>query len=430
MREGKNIKSEAKRFIALEGVRGLAAITVVLHHFMLAFYPVLIWGPGSLQHTHFEDNIHGTPLALLFAGTFAVAIFFVLSGFVLTIGFFQTKNESVIKKLAVKRYPRLMLPALTITMICLILIKLGFPHYIAEAAKVTGSGWLAGTSWSSNSSFLDALYSGSIGIFTQGASSFDNVLWTMTTEFLGSFIVFGFVLLFGKSQFRWISYIGVTVITFNTWFLPFILGMALADLYSIGYLGRIKKTRWSVGALAGAAFLGAYPMVGASATLYSFINVPLFTNMKLDYGVLCLTIGAALLIFAVLISKRLTTWLEKPRVSILGKYTFSLYLVHLPILYTTGVMSFLVLNPLIGYNKAALVTFLINVPVVMLATVFFERYVDAPAVRFSSVVAKAFENGKGFGIKKYILNTRRKVRKMQAILLRRQRDVVEESSVE
>jgi peptidoglycan/LPS O-acetylase OafA/YrhL len=391
---------------------------VVLHHFLLAFYPIMVAGPGGIQHSRFEDNIHGTPFALLYAGTFAVAIFFVLSGFVLTIGFFQTKKDTIIKKLASKRYLRLMLPALAVTMLCFLLIKLGFPQYITEAAKITGSGWLEGMSWNPDSTFLQALYSGTIGIFIEGRSPFDNVMWTMLTEFAGSFIVFAFVLLFGTSKYRWMSYIVVSIFTFNTWFLPFILGMGLADLYASGRLDAFRKKRWVVGSLLAAIAFGSFPAIGTDTTIYNAVSQQLFTGFKIDYNILYLTLGATSLIFAVLIGKRLTQWLEKPRISKLGKYTFSLYLIHLPVLYTVGVLVFLALISHFTYNIAVIITVLICVPSVMIATLLFERYVDAPAVRFSGAIANIFENDESFELKKYTLNFLRKLSKLKIIFLR------------
>lgn len=388
-----------------------------------------MFGPGSAQHMRFEDNIYGTPLALLFAGAFAVAIFFVLSGFVLTIGFFQTKDESIIKKLAAKRYLRLMLPALAVTMVCLVLIKLGFAQYLVEAAKVTGSEWL-GVGWGFDASFLNALYSGTVGIFVEGGSAYDNVLWTMKTEFIGSFIVFAFVLLFGKSKHRWISYIAAVILTFNTWFLPFILGMAMADTYASGRLESFKKKRWIAGALVGAVVLGAYPISSTSNTVYSLVSNQLFPGITIDYLILYLTIGAALLIFAVLASRRLTAWLERPKVSILGKYTFSLYLVHLPVIYTVGVITFLAVNPYLGYNISVLVALLASVPVIAFATILFEKYVDAPAVKLSGLAAKAFESGEELGVRKYALRARRKLNKIRIILLEKPVPVTEETSAE
>ena len=415
--------------MALEGIRGLAAIVVVLHHFAFAFFPLLILGSGAVQHMRFEDNIHGTPLALLFSGTFAVAIFFVLSGFVLTIGFFQTKKDSIIKKLAAKRYLRLMLPALAITMVCCVLMKLGFPQYIAKAANITGSSWLLGEGWNFTPHFLGALYSGTVGIFLEGKSGYDNVLWTMATEFIGSFIVFAFVLLFGKSKYRWISYVMAMILTFNTWFLPFIFGMALADLYASGRLEAFKKKRWIAGALVGTVFFGSYTW-SAPASVYTVINTQFFSSITINYLVLYLTLGATFLVFSVLASRRLTSWLKKPKISALGKYTFSLYLVHLPILYTTGVLTFLILYPRLGYNITALITFLVNVPVIALTTVIFQRYIDAPAVKFSDIVARAFENGGPIGAMGYALRIRRNIFKYRRSSLRKSEEATEETSKE
>lgn len=95
---------QKKRFNELEGLRGVAAVVVALYHFLLAFYAIAFFGPaaGSVQNMRFEDNLYGNPIMVFLSGTFAVGIFFVLSGFVLSIAFFQTKKSEVVKKLATK----------------------------------------------------------------------------------------------------------------------------------------------------------------------------------------------------------------------------------------------------------------------------------------------------------------------------------------
>src|SRR4051812_4008381 len=110
------MKKGQGRFAELEGLRGVAAIMVVLYHFLLAFYSLAFLGIGNgyevAQHMRLEDNLYGNPIMAFLSGSFAVAIFFVLSGFVLSIGFFATKKHEILQKLAAKRYLRLMLPAL------------------------------------------------------------------------------------------------------------------------------------------------------------------------------------------------------------------------------------------------------------------------------------------------------------------------------
>ena len=374
----------------LEGLRGIAALSVVIHHFVFAYFPYLLEGGNTVRHSRFEDNIYGTPLALIYAGTFAVAVFFVLSGFVLSIGYFQTKNEMIIKKLASKRYLRLMLPALAATMLCFVLLSLGAPKLITATAAITQSEWLAGT-WSMDSSIFGALYSGAIGIFLQSGSAYDNVLWTMMIEFFGSFLVFGFLLLFAKSKYRWIMYLALAVVTFNSWFLPFIIGMALADAYAQGWLSKLaNRTSLIVTLVVGGLILGSFPHGKVTGTAYQLIDLQaLHIGVKTE--MLYLTVGATMILLAVLVSSRLKQWFSAGWVSNLGKYTFSLYLTHLAILYTVTSAAFLLFNQSVGYTTAALLGLAVSLPVIWLVTRLFERYVDAPSIRFAKYAAELYD---------------------------------------
>jgi peptidoglycan/LPS O-acetylase OafA/YrhL len=66
-------------------VRGIAAGVVLVHHFLLEFLP-------HLHGRNFPDDpiaLVRTPLFALINGSAAVAVFFVLSGFVLTVRAFE-----------------------------------------------------------------------------------------------------------------------------------------------------------------------------------------------------------------------------------------------------------------------------------------------------------------------------------------------------
>jgi len=372
----------------LEGLRGVAALAVVLGHFLLAFYPFVITAiPGLTQHMRLEDEIHGSPISIVFSGGFAVLVFFVLSGFVLTIGFFQTKRVDIIKSLASRRYLRLMLPALASIIICFTAMKLGLSN-IAGAAAISQSEWLR-SAWTFNASFLDALYNGTIGIFIHGASPYNNVLWTMMTEFLGSFLVFGYVLLFANSKYRWIGYVILCAVTFNTWYMGFIVGMVLADLYAKGVIRNNKKLLFTLPVLAVGIFFGSYPAGRIDNTMYHFLQ-PAFLG-PVSYATLWMTIGAAILVYIVLSSEKLAQLMRRPKISILGKYTFSLYLVHLVVLYTVTTGVFVKLYPALGYNKSVLVAFLISAPVIWGITVLFEKYIDTPSINIARKWSYIFE---------------------------------------
>lgn len=378
------------RVLPLEGLRGLAAISVVIYHYLVLVFPVMYYGPVTAQHTRFEDNLHGSPLMSLISGSFAVSIFFVLSGFVLTVGYFQTKDINIIKRLATRRYLRLMVPALASVIIAWVLIVLGLSH-IQQAYAITLSPGLNLT-WDQNTSFFKALYEGSVGIFTGGNTfGYNSVLWTMKYEFLGSFIVFAAAVLFAKSKYRYIVYLVLAVALFNTWFIGFIIGMLIADLYvNKAELIEKLKVRYAVLMLATAVFLGGFPWNGAELTIYRYLQIPTFDTFQNQavWGAL----GAALLIVAIFRIGILQRVLSSPLMTKIGSYTYSLYLVHQPIIYTLGMTLFVLILSSTGYTMAVVLAGLLTAPLIVVATAIFHKYVEAPSITLSSTFDKLINN--------------------------------------
>lgn len=382
----------------LEGLRGIAAIAVVAYHCLQAFYPFAIYGGLDPQHMRFEDNYYGTIFAGLTSGVFAVAIFFVLSGFVLTIGYFQTKKLSIVKGLATKRYIRLMLPALASTLICLAVIKLGFANNLHAAAANQSHWFLQFTHWSGEAQpVIGAIQEGILGIFTNFSGDslklFNPVLWTMTTEFVGSFVVFGFLFLFAESRYRWLVYGALFVFLFNTWMLGFILGMLLADLYSHGVFSQKKRGLAAFLLLPIGLFFGAYPRAYTTGTIYE--GIPIrgleYNSVPVDFQMISTLLGATILVFAVIYIKQAANVLSWKRVSNLGKYTFSLYLTHIPIIMTLTAGLFATFSAYMGYNRSVALAIVISVPVFIAATVLFERYIDAPSIRLAKFFANVYD---------------------------------------
>jgi peptidoglycan/LPS O-acetylase OafA/YrhL len=101
MPEEINLRREAdpRRFHELDSLRGVAALTVVFHHFSRIC-------PESFTHLLIR-----TPLRLLVAGHQAVILFFLLSGFVLTLPY-KKKTRLSYAPFLLKRVCRIYLPYL------------------------------------------------------------------------------------------------------------------------------------------------------------------------------------------------------------------------------------------------------------------------------------------------------------------------------
>ena len=133
--------------------------------------------------------------------------------------------------------------------------------YNDQAAIVSGSGWLSGP-WNFKANFFDALNQSFVGTFFSNVFDYNGTLWTIAVEFLGSFLVFGFLAVFGKAKNRYMAYLFLAIVFFQTYYLAFILGMLLSDLMAqkntiIREFDRNKLLRTAL--LFSGLFLGSYP---------------------------------------------------------------------------------------------------------------------------------------------------------------------------
>ena len=171
---------KSNRLLPLEAMRGIAAIIVTFYHFAEGFadqaFPLLL----------------GSPAFVLINGDAAVAFFFVLSGSVNCRPLFRDASPWNLFRSLVRRWPRLMMPALLATLFSWLLFACDLYHF-QEAALITKSPWLArmanGVEPGFQPSLLDALYQGTIGCFVSGKSNYVPPLWTMHYELLGSLLV-------------------------------------------------------------------------------------------------------------------------------------------------------------------------------------------------------------------------------------------------
>jgi peptidoglycan/LPS O-acetylase OafA/YrhL len=372
-----------KKIRYMDGLRGLAAFVVVLNHFALAFYPALFFG-SDVQSQHIETFMSGSVFNIFYNGNFAVCIFFVLSGFVLSHKFFLQKDHEIITESAVKRYVRLAIPVAMSIFVAFIFMRFSL-FYNRQVAVISGSGWF-GDFWNFKPNFLDALNQIFIKSFFADGSDYNSVLWTIAFEFSGSFLVFGFLALFGKIKNRYWAYLVAIIFFFQTYYLAFILGVLLSDLMAhknmlIREFDRSKLIRTAL--LFWGLFLGSYPSGRAvTETVYAFLEKPFLLNSSLTYHIS----GAFLVIAVLLDSKRMQKIFSSRYLLFLGEISFAMYLLHFIILGSFTSFIFLKLAPHLPYFEAVLVSFVISIGIIFWVSYFMYLYVDKKAVHFSKVL--------------------------------------------
>jgi len=330
------------KLVPLEGLRGIAAAIVVLYHLVLGFTPK---GVGVVPHGHGAwDVIIQFGLGLLNGGA-AVAVFFVLSGFILSLPFANDRRLSRILVAMLKRWPRL--AALT-TIACLFawaLIWLSTREY-KHAAEAIGSGWLAthGNAPLAGHplTLFNALREGLFTAFLTGDVHFDSPLWTMRIELFSSFAIFcAAPILFAVQSWPLrLALIFVVMVICGgtypiTYFSDFLIGTILAMLYAENRLPTLSGRQ--------ALILGIVAIYLFSFTYEQklLIHAPLKAIMPAgDTSHFVWDAGAVLMILVLLGNPTLRAIFSKSWAVWLGLLSFPIYLLHGPIMLSAGAATF------------------------------------------------------------------------------------------
>lgn len=342
-------EQKAGKLVPLEGLRGIAAVVVMLGHMVRGLVPP---GPGRLD-----------PLNLMhewfFNGGAAVSVFFVLSGFILSLPFAKDRSPIRVATALLKRWPRL--AALT-TIACLFswgAIALSQDYY-EQAAAVTGNHWMAShfnaPLHGHDISWVEALRDGLYRVFLFGEVKFDSPLWTMRIELFGSFAIFlAAPLLFGLKNWPLrLAAIGAVMLAVGTtapmtYASDFLVGAILAMLFAEN-----KMPHFSNGAAAGMAMAGLY-LFCFSAGPASLIHAPLKALLPAsETAHFVWDVSAALIIMVLLGNPALRHVFSQNWAAWLGKISFPLYLLHVPIMLSAGAASFVHTVDALGITGAVL----------------------------------------------------------------------------
>lgn len=383
---------EKNKLKHIEGIRGLAAIIVVFHHYTLAFYPALNF--GEINQTHFGNGdlelfFARTPLNLIYNGGFAVCIFFILSGYVLSNAYHKTNNLKILIHYAIKRYFRLLIPVAGSIILAYAFMKADFMNNAGLGIITKTNDWLNGA-FNQDGGLLDVIKNMFIDVFFFKDNKYNPVLWTMTYELLGSFLIFTFLLIIHHIKYNTGLYIALIIalfITDNNFYAAFILGVLLNKYIIQKEQTSVFIPKWGlVICLILGLFFCSYPIyANINTTIYDFITFSFLINYEFYH-----VIGSFMVMFVVLHSVRLKSILSSRLFSFIGKISFSFYLLHFIILCSFSCYLFKVFYPMYNYNIVVLFSFLCSLPIMIMASVFYYQWVDKTGIKLSNKVLRVF----------------------------------------
>ena len=362
------------RLAALDGLRGLAALVVVLHHTMLmnANFPGTP-GAGNVQYGSPLWWMSYTPLKLATAGWESVIVFFVLSGLVVTLPVVKRPGFDWIAYYP-RRVMRLMIPVAGA-----VLVAAAFVVAIPQRSTQPSGTWLSD---SSTPNFTWE-YIVKAWDLVGGNGHIDNPLWSLRWEILFSLALPVFVILAISLRKWWSAGLAAAVVV--TWlgvrggsgafsyFPAFFVGAVLAvrlDAVRV-FAGHIN--RFAVRHL---IWLGI--TIGASMLLISPWLFGPGTGSELTPALRALApLAAAGLVLCAVGWKPLGGLLSSRPFAFAGRISFSLYLVHVPILIFSAYLL---------AGQPLYVVALFGIPLATLVAVGFTWLVEARSHQWARAV--------------------------------------------
>lgn len=334
-----------KRNDAIDGLKGLAIIIVIIHHFALSFYPSIIAGYPQLTHTKagIEMLIFKTPFSILFAGYFAVSLFFLITGYILskkTIA--NIENKAYVSQAIFNRIFRLMPLIAIVLFVGLVLSNLHLTFNI-PVNLYTRSGWLA--------SFYPpgkiTVWGVIVDIFTHipfvVSAGYYNVLWIIPNILFGSWFVYAASYILHESKIKYGMYLILILALYNTPYLSFLFGMIIAENEE-----RIKVNTFFL-------YLGLFISLMFGSSTVKALDFKILAPCAIFFKAL----SAALFFLAFIKIGWLNRMAQFKMFVYFGRNSYYYYLTHMLSLITIASFVFLQLIPFSRYYEAVLAALIV-----------------------------------------------------------------------
>ncbi|MCB5282394.1 MULTISPECIES: acyltransferase [unclassified Arthrobacter] len=361
-------KSGQTRVTQLDGLRGIAALLVVACH-VVSTLPGIggVFSNRAVDLNTAETWAVFSPLHILWNGTPAVHVFFVLSGFVLVLPFTRPGAVPSWAQYYAKRFFRLYLPAWASLAVAVALIAM-----IPRTASPLQSAWA--DMYVVNPTVVQVLKD---GLLMLNASTINTPLWSLKWEVAFSLLLPAYVFLALRWRRVWFVKIGLALLLAAVGGVHHMDALIYLPIFAVGAVLGVERER--IRNLTGSWPRGAWFLVAAVGLFLA--NAEWVSREEPIPGVEALvTVGAALIVLLFVscgAAKRLG---DSASAQWLGRVSFSLYLVHLPIILAGVTLFRSVSLPL---------ALAVSVAASFAAAELFYRYVEQPAHRLSMAVGRA-----------------------------------------
>ena len=374
---------EKTRIDWLDGLKGLACALIFLHHFLLIFYPSIYYGAATPSHLNgYDVQLSQSPLSVFFNGSFLVALFCMISGVVISMQVMKLSDKNKLGDVVAKRYFRLMLPLLPIGFVVFWMLKFGWFSNL-EAGAYTQSPW-ALSYYRGEISFQTFLKSAFINTWFVGDDTLSTAYWMLSSLFYGTFLSVLLGVISWKYKKRvWVLHVLACVCFFYTskFAFAFALGSLLACM-RVYYPHMFHKAAGLVLLVIG-LFLGGFPIAVEPKGVYRYLTH--FTYLQWHM------LGAFCVLYGIFCLGGLQKFFSAKPFLWLGKISYSLYLIHVPVLFSLSTSLFLWTESALGYLPAVLLSLATSFVVALALSWLYRRYVEENCASLQRKILGWFE---------------------------------------
>jgi len=384
--------AEPSRLVVLDCIRGIAALVVVVHHCLLtqpAFSDFFFSNWRTEAGSAVEQVMFHTPLRIVWDGYEAVTLFYVLSGLVLALPWLEGRPPTYISY-SIKRICRIYLPYCAAIAMAATLNAVLNPY-----ATVPGlSEWVNVKTWTSPVYFHVLLdHALMIGHYNSVNGVIHSLIWEMRVSLLFPLLIVPI------ARWRMWGALGVAValtLLIGAIQLAYGGGGPALDLVRpgsvAGKIGRFAlELQWT-------AYYGYFFVLGSVIASYlpALRRLGRFAWVLLAAGLLTIqghwshlhaaqefmvAIGSALIIVAALPHGPIHAALSHRWLRWIGKVSYSLYLVHVPLLLTAVILL---------HDVVPMAAILMTIPFASLLVAWvFHEWIAEPCARLGKRLAKA-----------------------------------------
>lgn len=357
-----------ERILWLDGIKGILCLLIFVHHFLLIFFPAIHYGGIAPSYLNgFDTYLSQSPISVIFNGNYMVALFCVISAVVLSRSIMTTENKEKLAGAVVKRYFRLMLPVVAIGFVTFIFSQLGLFTNVEVGEAVSSPS--AVQSYREPMSFIDFIFSVLIRTWFYGDNTISPAYWMLSKLFIGSLVcmlISIFPWKFKRTSLIFYSILALAFLDRSDLILAFILGTMIG--WATVYMKKLFNPYLGAAALIFGILLGGYPSGVEPTNFYRYINFMSY----IDWHIL----GAAATIFGLFSLSFLQNFFSKRPFLWLGKISYSVYLVHMLVLYSLATSLYMWLAPSTGYYTAVAISFVASTAVMLTLSYLYQKYVE------------------------------------------------------